>query len=90
MLAVFPLVAWLTITIGLFALKSNAVEAVVIRDDVIARSADSHNSSQLFGGSLPSGAEVFVLEERGDWARISLANKTAWIPRSAVEIVAGS
>ena len=90
MLAVFPLVAWLTITIGLFALKSNAVEAVVIRDDVIARSADSHNSSQLFGGSLPSGAEVFVLEERGDWARISLADKSAWIPRSAMEIVAGS
>lgn len=90
MLAIFPLVAWLTITIGVFAARSNSVEAVVIRDDVIARSADSHNSSELFGDALPSGAEVVVLEERGDWARISLAKQTAWIPRSAMEIVADS
>ncbi|MFC1758530.1 hypothetical protein ACFL2H_07145 [Planctomycetota bacterium] len=87
LLAFFPFVAWLMLTVFCYTTKPASNEGVVIREDVVARSADSHNSSQLFGEPLPSGAEVVVLEERGDWLRFSLSDRTAWIPRSAVEFV---
>ena len=87
MLTMFPFATWLVLTVMFFVTKSDAIEAVVVRDDVVARSADSHNSSERFIAPLPSGAEVIVLDERDEWLQISLDDKRAWVPRSTVEFV---
>jgi tetratricopeptide (TPR) repeat protein len=64
--------------------------AVVIADDVPARSADSTLSPLALPEPLPAGVEVEILEERGGWARVRLANgRDVWIRGSAVERVRG-
>ena len=64
--------------------------AVVIVDDVDARSADSALSPLALPEPLPAGVEVEILEQRGGWARIRLANgRDVWVRASVVERVRG-
>ncbi len=64
--------------------------AVVIADEVAARSADSSLSPLALPEPLPAGVEVEILEERGGWARVRLANgRDVWVRASVVERVRG-
>lgn len=64
--------------------------AVVIADEVAARSADSMLSPLALPEPLPAGVEVEVLEEREGWARVRLANgRDVWVRASVVERVRG-
>ena len=89
-------IAWLPGITWLILLTSVAVEltnheqhAVVIRDDTIARAADSKNAPMRFADALPGGVEVKVLEVRDNWMRIGFANgRDAWVARSSIMLVA--
>ena len=61
-------------------------DAVVVLDDTVARAADSINSPARFTQGLPAGTEVSMVDTRGDWARIRLANgREAWVRNSTVQ-----
>ncbi len=62
--------------------------AVVIVPDVIARSADSINAPARFPEPLPSGSELYILDDRDDWIRVQLFDsREAWVPASAIDVV---
>ncbi|MAI77476.1 MAG: hypothetical protein CL917_00885 [Deltaproteobacteria bacterium] len=62
------------------------LEAVVVVPDTAARAADSINAPLRFGQSLPSGAELRIIEDRGGWLHIELHNgRDAWLTQSQVE-----
>jgi hypothetical protein len=63
--------------------KANA--AVITTDETLARSADSRLAALALPEPLPEGAEVEILEERAQWARIRLHNgRDVWVRGSAV------
>ena len=63
--------------------------AVVTVADAIPRAADSINAPRRFSEPLPAGTELRILEDRGDWLQIELANgRSAWLVASAVTRVA--
>ncbi len=64
--------------------------AVLVADEVLARSADSSLAPLALPDPLPAGVEVDLLEERAEWTRIRLANgRDVWVRSSTVERVAG-
>ena len=64
-------------------------EGVIIVPEAVGRAADSLNAPLRFGESLPSGAEVRILERRGEWLHVELHNgRDAWLLESAVATVA--
>jgi hypothetical protein len=64
--------------------------AVVVADEVPARSADSLLAPLALPDPLPSGVEVLLLEERAEWSRVRLANgRDVWVRSSSVERVSG-
>jgi hypothetical protein len=82
------LTVWLLVTIAKYAERyfSNGDEAVVIVDEVVARSADSAASPSRFPSPLPGGTEVTIVEQRSDWVRVRIAgNQTAWLPISSIQ-----
>jgi len=79
--------AWLGLSGSVwFDSRSDArAKAVVIADEVLARSADSALAALAFPAPLPGGTEVAVLEVRSPWTRIRLANgREAWVNESSV------
>jgi len=92
-LAVFFALLWLGL-LGSAYLDPDSLanrEAVVIVPEAVGRAADSINAPLRFGESLPSGAEVRILEDRGGWLHIELHNgRDAWLLESAIERVNGS
>jgi hypothetical protein len=90
--ALFAL-AWLTLVGSTYLdSASNARgEGVVIVPETVSRAADSVNAPLRFGDSLPSGAEVRILEDRGGWLHVELHNgRDAWVAGSAIERLAES
>jgi tetratricopeptide (TPR) repeat protein len=88
LLSAVPFLAWAGLLAASFALSLPAsLEAVVVRDDVTAHSADSHHSSARFEQTVPNGTEVVVLRDRDDWLQVSISGETAWVPKSVVEMV---
>ena len=64
---------------------SEGAEAVVTSPEVVARSANSNQSPRRFPEDLPGGAEIQILEEHENWARIRLANgRDAWVRADSV------
>jgi Tfp pilus assembly protein PilF len=62
--------------------------AVVTTQEVTARTADALAAPAQFSDPLPAGTEVEILEQRGDWCRTRLANRTdCWLPRSALQFI---
>ena len=90
-LSFLPLLLWLVL-LGSYIVEINAKsgrEAVITVNDTVARVSDSVNSPQRFSQPLPAGAEVQVLEVRGDWARVSLSNgRDAWVGIRSLTYVA--
>ncbi|MEE3328452.1 MAG: tetratricopeptide repeat protein [Myxococcota bacterium] len=65
------------------------LEAVVTVPEAQARAADSINAPLRFGQSLPEGAEVRILEDRGGWLHIELQNgRDGWLTTHQVTRVA--
>lgn len=59
--------------------------AVIMKDETLARSADSRLAALALPNPLPAGTEVEILEEREPWVRIRLHNgRDVWILGSSV------
>jgi hypothetical protein len=89
-LAIVPGLLWLALLASLVLDPSTRAkdEAVIIADEVVARSADSAIAPSPFPGPLPGGVEVRILEERSPWVRVRLANgRDAWVSGSALSKV---
>ena len=69
--------------------RSAHLEAVVTVPEAQVRAADSINAPLRFGQSLPEGAEVRILEDRGGWLHIELQNgRDGWLTQNQVRRVA--
>ena len=87
---VFLGLIWLALIASVLADPSRSahLEAVVVVPEAQARAADSINAPLRFGQSLPEGAEVRVLEDRGGWLHIELQNgRDGWIIQNQVKRV---
>ena len=86
-LSVLAAVVWLTATAS--ALTANGGDAaVVVLEGATLRSADSVGASPTFANPLPAGTEVTVVEDRGTWLRVALADGTqGWLSASGVSRV---
>ncbi|MEM9367609.1 MAG: hypothetical protein AAGD07_16585 [Planctomycetota bacterium] len=82
-------VLWLVAFVGGFA-RTEVPEPVVVVTvpETVARSADSSQAPPRFANPLPSGTELRVLEDRGDWLRVKLSDgREVWVTASAIESV---
>ena len=90
-LAVPLALVWITAAGSAVLAGGDGNDAVVVLDGATLRSADSAGASPAFANPLPAGTEVTVLEDRGAWASVRLADGTrGWLSASAMERVAGS
>ena len=79
-LAVPALVIWFATTLSAFLAPDPSRNGVVLSDGTVLRSADSLGASPALANPLPAGTELRVLENRGNWIRIALADGTrGWI-----------
>ena len=86
-LAVLPAIAWLALTASTLieSQQNQAQEGVITIEEAAARAADSPNAPPRFRAPLPGGTEVRIVETRGSWTRIRLANDSlGWVNSSAV------
>ena len=80
------LALWVGAAASAWTVRPNAGDAVVVMDDATLRSADSPGAAPALVHPLPAGAEVTIVETRGAWTRIALADgTTGWLAASAVE-----
>lgn len=87
-ISALPFCIWVALLVANSgAFSSMSLQAVVIRDDVTARSADSHHSPARLSRNLPSGTEVAVVDRREGWLQVSISNETVWIPVGAAELI---
>ena len=89
--AFFLGLSWLALIASVLADPSRSayLEAVVTVPEAQARAADSINAPLRFGQSLPEGAEVRILEDRGGWLHVELQNgRDGWLTHTQVTRVA--
>lgn len=82
-----PAALFLTAATSLLVASSeeSAITAVVTAPEVVARTADSFNSTPRYEAPLPAGTEVEIAETRDRWLRVRLANsEVAWLPARSV------
>jgi len=61
---------------------------VIIASEVTARKGNSESYEPSFKESLHSGTEFILMEDRGDWLNIELADsRTCWAPSKDIELV---
>jgi len=61
-------------------------DAVLVADVMPLRKGDGFGYPPRFENPLHAGAEILVLEERGDWVRVALPDgKDGWLPITAIE-----
>jgi hypothetical protein len=87
-LAILPALVWAAMMMSLVLQADDSADAVVTQAAVL-RTADGGAAPAALASPVPAGAEVVVVEWRGDWSRVRLASGTAgWLPREAVSSVA--
>jgi cytochrome c-type biogenesis protein CcmH/NrfG len=87
LLAIIPAVAWLVLTISV-VIEDRHASDVIVMDSVALRAADSAGAPAALVQPLPRGAELTVLEQRADWAKVQIASGTVgWVPTGAVQRV---
>lgn len=82
--------AWLALvaSVVLEGRATTARIAVLVAEETPARTADSMLAPLALPEPLPAGVEVERLEERGDFARVRLANgRDVWVRSSSVAVV---
>lgn len=91
LLSVPALLVAAALLLSLIAERDPARDAVVVVGGKVLRSADSAGAPPAFAHPLPAGAEVGLVESRGEYSRISLSDgQTGWLPTSVLEpIVVG-
>ena len=68
--------------------KYSPLIGVIIADSLVARQGDGHSYEPSFSSGLHSGTEFLVLEDRGDWWHIRLADgRETWIVAGAGELI---
>ncbi len=84
-MSVAPIAVW-AVAAGSALLSQGAPpEGVVVIDGAPLRSADSAGARLAFAHPLPAGAEATILETRGGWLGIALADGTpGWIMANSV------
>ena len=61
---------------------------VIISPEVVARKGNSHTYEPSFKDPLHSGTEFTLIEDRGNWYYVELADSRAcWVPSKDVELV---
>ena len=66
----------------------NTIEGVVVSDESVARKGNSVSYEPSFTNPLHAGTEFTVLENRGAWIQVQLADdRTCWLPAADVELV---
>jgi hypothetical protein len=87
-LALAPALLWLAMAGSLALEGSTTDDAVVMQAGVTLRAADSAGAPAALSSPLPAGAEVGLVERRGGWSRVRLANgATGWLPDAAVAAI---
>ena len=85
-------IGWATAIVGILVARTfdstpsgEAAADGVVGEACILRAGNGEEYPSAFRASLPSGVEVRILSERGNWLRIRLrGGKTGWIPREAL------
>lgn len=68
--------------------RSRNPAGVILAREVVARKGDAETYQPSFTEPLHSGTEFTMVEERGEWWHIELANGDGcWIPASSAELV---
>jgi tetratricopeptide (TPR) repeat protein len=68
--------------------SSDNLQGVLLDAEVTARQGDSHSYQPSFKDPLHAGLEFLMLEDRGVWWQIELADgRTCWIPAQSGELV---
>ena len=63
-------------------------QGVLLETEVTARQGDSHSYQPSFKEPLHGGTEFYLLEDRGAWWQVELADgRTCWIPAQSAELV---
>lgn len=70
------------------AVKSRTTEGVVLAPQVTVREGDSNLSAAAFPVPLHAGTEFVLLESRGGWRHIQLADgRAGWVPNTTVALL---
>jgi tetratricopeptide (TPR) repeat protein len=70
------------------AVSSRTVAGVVLADEVVARKGDAETFQASFKEPLHAGTEFDVVEDRGEWLQVDLADgRRCWLPRQSVGLV---
>ena len=68
--------------------RASTREGVVIAREVVGRKGDAASYDPAFRGPLHEGAEFTLLEERGGWRLVRLADgRECWLPAGSCEMV---
>lgn len=87
-LSVLPVLVCLAMIVSVVLEPDRSDEAVVVTDEVVVRSADSSGAPAV-AAPLTAGAEATVVEERGPWTKIKLADGVVgWVQTASVELIA--
>jgi hypothetical protein len=63
-------------------------DAVLVADEMPLRTGDGFGYPARYENPIHAGAELIVLEDRGGWVRVELADgKSGWLPVDALERV---
>jgi tetratricopeptide (TPR) repeat protein len=73
------------------AVEQRLEPGVIVVEEVVARMGDDESYEPSFEDPLHAGAEFELIESRGGWWRIALADaRTCWIPALAGELVSNA
>ena len=82
------LALWAVVTTFAVLAPNPANEAVVVADETTLHTADSRGAPALLPTPLPAGTEVTMIERRGSWTRIALADGAdGWVTTASVESI---
>ncbi|MDX9723999.1 MAG: SH3 domain-containing protein, partial [Myxococcota bacterium] len=86
--AVLPALLWLWLGASVLVEEDQQSAAVITTEGLSLRSADSVGAAAALQTPLSAGLEVELLEQRGDWSRVRLADGAeGWVQSSAVRRV---
>ena len=78
----------LAVSLAAESIETSRPPGVIIADSLVARQGDGHSYEPSFSSGLHSGTEFLVLEDRGDWWHIRLADgRETWIVAGAGELI---
>ena len=68
--------------------QASTPRGVITAASVVARQGDGHSYEPSFGSALHGGTEFRLLEDRGEWWHIRLADgRETWIVAGAGELI---